>query len=97
MWNPTAKSGCYNTADRCYLSSPNHQRPPPLCLLLPLKIKAPSILKKELFVKILRYTVIAVLLAALGVVLMQVAQYVGDRTTGPHHFAVNPQSSQIPR
>ena len=47
--------------------------------------------------KILRYTVIAVLLVALGVGLMQVAQYVGDHTAGPHHFAVNPQSSQIPR
>ena len=88
---------CYNTIHCCFPPSPNHRRPPSARPLLPLKIKAPSILKKELFVKILRYTVIAVLLAALGVGLMQVAQYVGDRTTGPHHFAVNPLSSQIPR
>lgn len=47
--------------------------------------------------KILRYTVLAILLAVLGVGLMQVAQYVGDRTTGPHHFATTPQSTQIPR
>lgn len=52
---------------------------------------------RSLSVKILRYTVLAILLAVLGVGLMQVAQYVGDRTTGPHHFATNPQSTQIPR
>ena len=88
------KSGCYNTIS-AFAKPPTPAVAPPFTSL---ENKGSFDFKPRSFtVKILRYTVIAVLLVALGVGLMQVAQYVGDRTTGPHHFAVNPQSSQIPR
>ena len=47
--------------------------------------------------KYVQYIVLAVILAALGVGITQVAHYVGDHTSGPRHFVEHPQSPQIPR